>query len=294
MSITTSFLRFELAQTADCVLLSETALQSKAHWGYSSEELNQWITDLTITAQHLEQYEVYKCFAEDVFVGFFAVEYKQLVCVLEHLWLLPQYIGKGYGYAVVKEVKALALKHSCTYITVVADPNANGFYERMGGKIGQTIPSSIAGRYLTMYYLTVVEEEWVNLPTAGLIIMQDQDQVLLAYSNNKKAWYLPGGKIDQGEESQSTLIREIEEELSLQLDKSRLRFLTHIVAPAYGEKKNILMQQDCYLYDLKEDVIAIANEIGGVKYFDYQTYVATEIPVPGVLMVFDYLNKQKG
>jgi 8-oxo-dGTP pyrophosphatase MutT (NUDIX family)/GNAT superfamily N-acetyltransferase len=292
MCTNTSLLRFELAQIADCDLLSETAMQSKAHWGYPAEHLNLWIDDLTITAQHLEQYKVYKCFANDVFVGFFAVEYKQLACVLEHLWLLPKHMGEGYGRVIIQQVKELAIANKCTYITAVADPNANGFYEQMGGKVGQVIPSSISGRFLHLYYMTVVDQEWQDLATAGLVIKNDSNQVLLAYSNNKNAWYLPGGKIDADEESEPALIREIEEELSLTLDVSRLSFLTHIVAPAYGEKKNILMQQDCYLYDLKDDIITIANEIGGVKYFDYQTYITNEIPVPGVLMVFEYLNQK--
>jgi len=36
----------------------------------------------------------------------------------------------------------------------------------------------------------------MKLPTAGLIALKG-DKLLLAYSNNKKAWYLPGGKIDK-------------------------------------------------------------------------------------------------
>ncbi|WP_245973015.1 hypothetical protein [Sphingobacterium siyangense] len=35
------------------------------------------------------------------------------------------------------------------------------------------------------------------LPTAGLVSIKE-DKLLLAYSNNRKAWYLPGGKIDAG------------------------------------------------------------------------------------------------
>ncbi|WP_293947143.1 MULTISPECIES: NUDIX domain-containing protein [unclassified Sphingobacterium] len=47
-----------------------------------------------------------------------------------------------------------------------------------------------------------------GLPTAGLISIVDH-KILLAYSNNKKAWYLPGGKIDAGEDSLQSLRREI-------------------------------------------------------------------------------------
>lgn len=56
-----------------------------------------------------------------------------------------------------------------------------------------------------------------SLPTAGLVSING-DKLLLAYSNNRKAWYLPGGKIDAGEEALQSLRREILEELNIVLD----------------------------------------------------------------------------
>ena len=56
-----------------------------------------------------------------------------------------------------------------------------------------------------------------ELPTAGLIVVDNQ-KLLLTFSKNKKAWYLPGGKIDEGETSKQALIREIEEELNVTLN----------------------------------------------------------------------------
>ena len=60
------------------------------------------------------------------------------------------------------------------------------------------------------------------LPTAGLGVVKG-DKLLLAYSKNKKAWYLPGGKIDDGESSLETLQREIFEELNIVLNAERLK-----------------------------------------------------------------------
>ncbi|WP_317171266.1 NUDIX domain-containing protein [Macellibacteroides fermentans] len=45
---------------------------------------------------------------------------------------------------------------------------------------------------------------------------------------NKKAWYLPGGKIDDGESSLETLQREIFEELNIVLNAERLKYYCHI------------------------------------------------------------------
>ncbi|MGS4347457.1 NUDIX domain-containing protein [Myroides odoratus] len=185
----------------------------------------------------------------------------------------------------LEEAKKQAFASSISYLTVLATPAVGAFYEAGGAKPAATQEEN---REVGEYYITVVNQPWVDLPTAGLVCVQG-NQLLLAFSKNKQAWYLPGGKIDPGEHSQQALIREIEEELSLVLQPERLTFLTHIVAPAYGEKKNILMQQDCYAYDLADDTIVVANEIGGVQYFTKEDYVRNQIPVPGVLKVFDFL-----
>lgn len=81
-----------------------------------------------------------------------------------------------------------------------------------------------------------------KLPTAGLIVVEN-NKLLLTFSKNKKAWYLPGGKIDKGETSIQGLIREIEEELNLTLDANQLEYCFHITAMAYDEN-NLLMEQD--------------------------------------------------
>ena len=129
------------------------------------------------------------------------------------------------------------------------------------------------------------------LPTAGLVVVKG-DKLLLAYSKNKKAWYLPGGKIDDGESSLETLQREIFEELNIVLNTERLKYYCHITAPAYGEEPPIIMEQDCFIYQLNEK-IEPKNEIGEVRFFDIKMYQSEPAQVPGVLLVFDKLIKDK-
>ena len=83
--------------------------------------------------------------------------------------------------------------------------------------------------------------ELIKLPTAGLVILKD-NTLLLAYSKNKQAWYLPGGKVDLGEDAKTALLRESLEELNLTLAAERLSDLFHVSAPAYGEAKNVVME----------------------------------------------------
>ena len=127
------------------------------------------------------------------------------------------------------------------------------------------------------------------LLTAGLVVTKN-NQLLLAYSNNKNAWYLPGGKVDKGETPKEALIREIREELNIDLQPDKIESYKHISAPAYGEKPELIMEQDTFLYNLTEN-IQPSHEIVAVKYFDLEMYKQEPAQVPGVLKVFTLLKE---
>src|SRR5271167_3898231 len=127
-----------------------------------------------------------------------------------------------------------------------------------------------------------------QLITAGLVVIKNR-KLLLAFSKNKKAWYLPGGKIDEEESTLAALIREIKEELNILLKNEELKFYTHISAPAFGEYPEIIMEQDCFFHDLL--LTPIPNvEIKSLKYFDRDSY-RSETQVPGVVLLMKKLRE---
>ncbi|BES61724.1 NUDIX hydrolase [Dysgonomonas capnocytophagoides] len=128
-----------------------------------------------------------------------------------------------------------------------------------------------------------------KLYTAGLIAIKD-NKLLLAFSKNKQAWYLPGGKLDEGETSKEALLREIKEELNVDLNPEKLKYLYHITAQAYGQNPPKMMEQDCFIYDLTEKTKP-SNEIEAVHYFDYETYKKEPVQVPGALAAFKKLKE---
>jgi 8-oxo-dGTP pyrophosphatase MutT (NUDIX family) len=128
-----------------------------------------------------------------------------------------------------------------------------------------------------------------TLITAGLVVVKDR-KLLLAFSNNKKAFYLPGGKADEGETTAEALVREIREELDVSLDPGTLQFYMHVEALAFGEKDDVVMKQDCFRTDLP----AMPNptaEIGDLQYFDTSRYRYEPQQVPGVITVLEQLKK---
>lgn len=126
-----------------------------------------------------------------------------------------------------------------------------------------------------------------QLPTAGLIVVEN-NKLLLTFSKNKKAWYLPGGKIDEGETSKEALIREIKEELNIVLDPNNINYCFHITAMAYGEN-NLLMEQDCFCTILNQKITP-SSEIEAYHYFSREEYLEEEIQVEGVITAFKLLE----
>ena len=130
----------------------------------------------------------------------------------------------------------------------------------------------------------------MKLPTAGLLIIQNR-KLLLAYSRNKQCFYLPGGKIDEGETAAMALCREIVEEMNITIDQDELKYHTHITAPAYGEEDGIIMEQDCFF--LHRNVAPQASaEIGELKYFSLDDYLSETNRAPGAVMILERLQQE--
>jgi 8-oxo-dGTP pyrophosphatase MutT (NUDIX family) len=129
----------------------------------------------------------------------------------------------------------------------------------------------------------------ISLITAGLIVVKDR-KLLLAYSKNKQAFYLPGGKSDAGETTLTALVREIREELNINLAPQDLQFYSHITAPAFGENAGIIMEQDCFIGNLPAEPNPAA-EIGALDYFSTLSYKGQPQQVPGVIQVMQQLQQ---
>lgn len=133
------------AAPGDAPGLTDLALRSKAHWGYSPEWLTAWRQQLTIEAGYLAEHRVLVAEHTGALVGMCALEDRGSWWVLEHLWVDPASMGLGVGRTLVKQALALARSVRPGRVLVEADPHAAGFYSRLGAHQIGVAPGAMPG-----------------------------------------------------------------------------------------------------------------------------------------------------
>ncbi|PEP14372.1 GNAT family N-acetyltransferase [Bacillus wiedmannii] len=121
--------------------LSELALHSKATWNYSEAFILACKEDLTITEGYISNNFVCVLENENTKIGFFS--FLRNDKALDFLYIHPRYKGKGYGKIMWKFVIEQANELGIKSFTIDSDPNAKGFYLKMGAKLIGETPSTV-------------------------------------------------------------------------------------------------------------------------------------------------------
>ena len=133
----------------DTERLTAIAWLSKSHWNYPAEWMELWRKGLMITPAIIEQHEVFKIVIDNgTIVGCIVLITEEDILWVEHLWVLPEYIGNGFGKQLLHTAlkKTIVDKHQI--VKVVSDINAEVFYQKMGFKTVSQYESVPKGRFL--------------------------------------------------------------------------------------------------------------------------------------------------
>lgn len=139
------------ARSAEAELLTDLSLRSKAFWGYDASFLARCRTVMTVTARDIETHP--HCVAEldGRIAGFYGFEPEAAGVGLDHFFVEADLVRRGIGGALWRHAvdTARSLGHSA--LIVVSDPNAAGFYLKMGCRRIGTRPSELEiGRQLPL------------------------------------------------------------------------------------------------------------------------------------------------
>ncbi|WP_018275735.1 GNAT family N-acetyltransferase [Teredinibacter turnerae] len=140
-------LRFINAEIKHKDLLRDTLISSKGYWGYPQGQLEQWRANLNFEDAYIARNIVKLVLDDTGVIGFFAL-IKGEVNELDHLWLLPKAIGKGYGNRIFEQILTEFALLDITEFYLTSDPNAEGFYLKKGAfRVGE-VYSELQNRML--------------------------------------------------------------------------------------------------------------------------------------------------
>ncbi len=116
-----------------------------------------------------------------------------------------------------------------------------------------------------------------------------QDRKLLCVrSKGKEAFYIPGGKREEGENDEQALIREIKEELSVDLVTISINYANTFTAQADGKEKGVLVKLTCFYSDYL-GALQADEEIEVYEFMNTLTQVERSL---GTILVMDWLKSQ--
>ncbi len=114
---------------------------------------------MTISRDYIRDNAVFVLEGEDVIAGYYSLQKltKDLFIDeiriekgvwLEHLFISPEFIGKGFGRRLAEHARDYSVSKGWRMLKIMADPNSEGFYKKLGAETKGQRPSSIPGRTL--------------------------------------------------------------------------------------------------------------------------------------------------
>jgi ribosomal protein S18 acetylase RimI-like enzyme len=138
-------MRIVRATPEDADALTEIAHAAKRHWGYPESWIAAWRQTLTMRPGFIAANLAFIAIEEERAVGFYVLTSQDDGLHLDHLWIVPGAMGHGIGRALFEHAVGQAKNLRADSIKIESDPNAEGFYKRMGAKrVGLSV-SEVAG-----------------------------------------------------------------------------------------------------------------------------------------------------
>ena len=149
-------MKFRNATPDESDYLIEIFCDSKKHWGYDDELIELWRDAIEINAEYIRNNKVVVFSVDDVEIGFFGIKINEKE--LGQFWIRREWIGCGHGREAFEQVKSIMKENNIDLLKFDADPNASGFYERMGAKRIGEIESIPKGRFIPLFEFTLESE----------------------------------------------------------------------------------------------------------------------------------------
>jgi GNAT superfamily N-acetyltransferase len=138
---------FLRAKPEHAAMLSRIAFASKRYWGYPDAWMESWREVLTVRPAFIKNHEVYTASRESDVLGFYALVRREECLSLEHFWVLPEVMNRGVGRSMFEHALKRARVMGFQSLEIESDPNAEGFYRRMGARRVRTRTMEVEGEH---------------------------------------------------------------------------------------------------------------------------------------------------
>lgn len=130
---------------------------SKAHWGYDEDFMNLYMEKFLVTDAFLQKNNIRSVYQEKELVAFYSFALNDdLTLELAHLFILPQYIGKGLGTELWQACCQTLRELGKNEFILWSDPHSEGFYQKMGCiKIGTRQSPMMPNRFPAIFKYTL-------------------------------------------------------------------------------------------------------------------------------------------
>jgi len=135
-------------QDGEAERLREIARMAKGHWGYDAGQVASWAAALDFSPEELRVKEVFVVEERGRIVAWGSLIPQGDVAWLEDMWVSPEWMGKGFGAQLFRHAAERGRALGAARMEWDAEPNAVGFYERMGGRYERDGEPSEWGRVL--------------------------------------------------------------------------------------------------------------------------------------------------
>jgi GNAT superfamily N-acetyltransferase len=113
--------------------LREIAEAAKASWGYDLERVEQWAAMGDFSPEGLARKNAFVATVRAYPVGWAATIQQPNLLWLDDLRVDPGWMGQGIGRQLFRHAERLGRQSGAARMEWEAEPNAIGFYEKMGG-----------------------------------------------------------------------------------------------------------------------------------------------------------------
>lgn len=125
-------LTLERAHADRAEALTNIAIAAKRHWGYPEAWIQIWAPQLTISPEYILKNETWLALLNNEPAGFYSLKQDEGTWWLDHLWVRPEAMGQGLGGFLFRHALMRCRARGVSILRIESDPNAQGFYGKMG------------------------------------------------------------------------------------------------------------------------------------------------------------------